>query len=338
MYLGFDQPRDMGGYVQGGNTAVPIFSQFVVASEGHWRATLYRSGRRTHGPHRPAHWQAGCSTAGRATTPRPIIWEAFKPDTEPRRTQRQDEIDAMRELILAQLRRRERGPVQSGADSGGGGTGGTSRLISPRTKAEFTNPTPFVPARAALGARLISIGENPMRAEGQAYIDRIEAALALVRRRSTGIGRKRLDELNAKVEDPTLWDDPKAAQEVMRERRRLEEAIGHAQASRTNLRIRSDRSNGGNGGRQSLVDEGVEASRSSPNSAERDKVAALLAGEADPNNSYVEVNSGAGARKATTGPRCSTGCTPAGPKSAASRSIRWIIRPASKPASRQPPC
>ena len=37
---------------------------------------------------------------------------------------------------------------------------------------------------------------------------------------------RRLDELNAKVEDPTLWDDPKAAQEVMRERRRLEEAIG----------------------------------------------------------------------------------------------------------------
>ncbi len=52
-----------------------------------------------------------------------IIWEAFKPDTEPRRTQRQDEIDAMRELILAQLRRRERGPVQSGEDSGGSGTG-----------------------------------------------------------------------------------------------------------------------------------------------------------------------------------------------------------------------
>ena len=47
-----------------------------------------------------------------------VIWEAFKPDTEPRRAQRTDEIDAMRELILAQLRRRERGPSAAVAGSG----------------------------------------------------------------------------------------------------------------------------------------------------------------------------------------------------------------------------
>ena len=66
-----------------------------------------------------------------------------------------------------------------------------------------------------------------MRAEGQAHIDRIEAALALVRR-SLDWDRavRRLDELNARVEDPTLWDNPKKAEEVMRERRRLEAAIG----------------------------------------------------------------------------------------------------------------
>ena len=66
-----------------------------------------------------------------------------------------------------------------------------------------------------------------MRAEGQAHIDRIEAALALVRL-SLDWDRalRRLDELNARVEDPTLWDDPKDAEAVMRERRRLEGAIG----------------------------------------------------------------------------------------------------------------
>ena len=66
-----------------------------------------------------------------------------------------------------------------------------------------------------------------MRAEGQAHIDRIEAALALVRR-SLDWDRavRRLDELNARVEDPGLWNDPKNAEEVMRERRRLEGAIG----------------------------------------------------------------------------------------------------------------
>src|SRR5215207_8388296 len=66
-----------------------------------------------------------------------------------------------------------------------------------------------------------------MRAEGQAHIDRIEAALALVRR-SLDWDRavRRLDELNARVEDPALWNDPKQAEEVMRERRRLEGSIG----------------------------------------------------------------------------------------------------------------
>ena len=58
-----------------------------------------------------------------------------------------------------------------------------------------------------------------MRAEGQAHIDRIDAALALVRR-SLDWERalRRLDELNARVEDPKLWDDPKDAEKVMRER------------------------------------------------------------------------------------------------------------------------
>ncbi|QZH74604.1 MAG: transglycosylase domain-containing protein [Erythrobacter sp.] len=119
MYLGFDQPRNMGGYVQGGNTAVPIFRQFVTESEGHWTGRpftapagvrMVRVDRRT-GSRVFDGWPTDEPTAS-------IIWEAFKPDTEPRRTQRQDEIDAMREMILAQLRRRERGPVQSGGDSG----------------------------------------------------------------------------------------------------------------------------------------------------------------------------------------------------------------------------
>jgi penicillin-binding protein 1A len=39
-----------------------------------------------------------------------VIWEAFKPDTEPRRTGRQDQSDRLRDLILAQLRRGAAGP------------------------------------------------------------------------------------------------------------------------------------------------------------------------------------------------------------------------------------
>src|SRR3954470_19230069 len=66
-----------------------------------------------------------------------------------------------------------------------------------------------------------------MRAEGQAHIDRIQAALALVRKfLDWDRALRRLDELNARVEDPKLWDSPKDAEAVMRERRRAEAAVG----------------------------------------------------------------------------------------------------------------
>ena len=62
-----------------------------------------------------------------------------------------------------------------------------------------------------------------MRAEAQAHVNQINAALALLRRFiDWDVALARLEELNAMVEDPTLWNDPKAAQVVMRERRRLE--------------------------------------------------------------------------------------------------------------------
>ena len=77
-----------------------------------------------------------------------------------------------------------------------------------------------------------------MRAEAQAHVDTINEALALVRRfLDWDRAVRRLDELNARVEDPTLWENPKAAQDVMRERRRLDEAIT---ATRTIQREVSD--------------------------------------------------------------------------------------------------
>ncbi len=135
-----------------------------------------------------------------------------------------------------------------------------------------------------------------MRAEAQAHIDQINAATQLLRRfLDWDKAQKRLGELNAKVEDPTLWDDPKAAQDVMRERRRLEEAIGATTKIETELTdtvelIEMAELEGDEG----LVDDGVAALADLAERAEKDKVAALLAGEADANNSYVEINSGAG--------------------------------------------
>ena len=135
-----------------------------------------------------------------------------------------------------------------------------------------------------------------MRAEAQAHIDQVNAATALLRRfLDWDKAQRRLGELNAKVEDPTLWDDPKAAQEVMRERRRLEEAIGATQKLETELKDTVELIELAElEGDDALVDDGVRALGELADRAEKDKVAALLAGEADANNSYVEINAGAG--------------------------------------------
>ena len=135
-----------------------------------------------------------------------------------------------------------------------------------------------------------------MRAEAQSYVDQINAATALLRRfLDWDRAQKRLEELNARVEDPTLWDEPKKAQEVMRERRRLEEAMGATRAIERELadtvELMGMAEAEGDG---SLVDDAVRSLADLAERAERDKVAALLAGEADANNTYVEVNAGAG--------------------------------------------
>jgi len=135
-----------------------------------------------------------------------------------------------------------------------------------------------------------------MRAEAQAHIDQINAATSLLRRfLDWDKANRRLEELNAKVEDSTLWDDPKAAQDVMRERRRLEEAIGATRKIESELKDTVELIEMAEAeGDVSLVDDGVRALEELADRADRDKVAALLAGEADTNNAYVEVNAGAG--------------------------------------------
>ncbi len=135
-----------------------------------------------------------------------------------------------------------------------------------------------------------------MRAEAQAQLDQIDASLALVRRfLDWDRALRRLDELNNRVEDPKLWDDPRQAQSVMQERRRLDEAVAAVNAiSReredTAELIELAEAEGDTG----LADDGVRALAELAERADADKVRALLSGEADANNSYVEVNAGAG--------------------------------------------
>src|SRR5205814_10444628 len=88
---------------------------------------------------------------------------------------------------------------------------------------------------------------------------------------------------------------PKAAQDVMRERRRLEEAIGATQSLERELADTTELIElAESEGDQELVDDAIRSLAELAERADRDKVAALLAGEADANKAYVEINAGAG--------------------------------------------
>jgi peptide chain release factor 2 len=135
-----------------------------------------------------------------------------------------------------------------------------------------------------------------MRAEAQAHVDKINDALALLRRfLDWDRALRRLDELNARVEDQALWNDPKLAQEVMRERRRLEEAINATRAIQTELSDTAELIEMAEAeGDEEMAADGTRSLAELAARAEHDKIQALLAGEADGNDTYVEVNSGAG--------------------------------------------
>ena len=135
-----------------------------------------------------------------------------------------------------------------------------------------------------------------MRAEAQAHIDQIRSALALLRRfLDWDRALRRLEELNNRVEDPSLWNDAKAAQDVMRERRRLDEAIGATKAIEQELQDTIELIEMAEAeGDDAMIDDAVASLAALAERAEQDKVKALLAGEADANDAYIEVNAGAG--------------------------------------------
>ncbi|WP_454596894.1 penicillin-binding protein 1A [Qipengyuania sp. SM2507] len=106
MYVGHDQPRNLGGWVQGGNTAAPIFKRFVEASRERWDGDEFiaPAGVRMVRIDRRSGKRVFDGTPSNDPTAA-VIWEAFKPDTEPARATRQDEIAAKRNAILEQIRR-----------------------------------------------------------------------------------------------------------------------------------------------------------------------------------------------------------------------------------------
>ena len=86
-----------------------------------------------------------------------------------------------------------------------------------------------------------------------------------------------------------------------------------------------------------VVAEAETALKALKKEVARRELEALLSGEADRFNSYLEVHAGAGGTESQDWAGCCCACIRAGPRSTASRSNIWKRRRAKRPASSPPP-
>ena len=135
-----------------------------------------------------------------------------------------------------------------------------------------------------------------MRADAQNNVDAIEKSLALLRQRMDWeTAAYRLEEFNARVEDPNLWDDADAAQILMRDRQSLVDSIesyeGMQQELDDNVELIELGEMEGDEDVVLEAEAGLVALRERAAAAELE---ALLNGEADANDTFLEINAGAG--------------------------------------------
>ncbi|MFC3050948.1 peptide chain release factor 2 [Kordiimonas pumila] len=139
-----------------------------------------------------------------------------------------------------------------------------------------------------------------MGAEALATVDKLKQSMALLRRHlDWDRAVLRLEELNALSEDPELWNNPANAQKLMRERTKLDEAVSAVLFIETELtdtleilalaEAEAD---------TDMEAEAEEALKALAESAKTAELKALLSGEADGNDSYIEIHAGAGGTEA----------------------------------------
>ena len=106
VYIGYDQPRSLGGYAQGGRIAAPVFKQLVQETRSRWKDIPFRvpEGVRMVKIDRVSGKRVFAGTPENDVAKASIIWEAFKPDTEPKRTAREGEVSA-KQAVLDALRK-----------------------------------------------------------------------------------------------------------------------------------------------------------------------------------------------------------------------------------------
>ncbi len=135
-----------------------------------------------------------------------------------------------------------------------------------------------------------------MRAETQNTVDAIRKSLGLLRQRMEfDTAQHRLEEFNARVEDPTLWDDPEKAQKLMRDRQSLVDAIDTYEGIERDLNDNVELIELGEAEDDAEIVKDAEAAlKRLAGRAAKKEIEALLNGEADGNDTFLEINAGAG--------------------------------------------
>ena len=135
-----------------------------------------------------------------------------------------------------------------------------------------------------------------MRADAQNAVNELRKSIDLLKQRMDWeTAQYRLEEFNARVEDPTLWDDAEKAQKLMRDRQMLVDGIAVVTKLETDVQDNCALIELGEMDDDAAgVSEAEEALKALREVAAEKELEALLDGEADGNDTFLEINSGAG--------------------------------------------
>ena len=139
-----------------------------------------------------------------------------------------------------------------------------------------------------------------MRADIEHMKTAIEQSLDLLKRRlNWEVAERRLAELNNLAEDPKFWDNPQAAQKLMQERSKLENAFEAIKKIASELEENVELAELAEMDEDTeLLEAAAEALTKTKDAADEAELLALMSGEADGNNCFVEIHPGAGGTEA----------------------------------------
>lgn len=135
-----------------------------------------------------------------------------------------------------------------------------------------------------------------MRAEIENIVEEIRKSLDLLRQRMDwDTAAHRMEEFDAMSEDPKLWDNPEKAQKLMRERQMLADAIAGFNELSQGLQDNIDMIELGEMEEdQEVIDDAEQSIQKIQKEAAKQELEALLNGEADGNDTFLQINAGAG--------------------------------------------